>query len=192
MKRIIAGDIFAVIGRARDEGWLRGLDRLVGQCSGRHPSATALDLLIEASPARTEDGGRGMKLFPHKQQTRLFVGLMGNKTMKPVSMARLTMYADSCEPRSIESAVGIVSAVVTHEGYRRKGYGRRVMESLLADSWPLELRLEADDKGATQLYRGLGFKKLKSREYNMVLRRDKDEAASAGESSTTAFQTRGA
>jgi GNAT superfamily N-acetyltransferase len=173
MSKIIGGDIFAVMKRARDEGLLSSVDSLVAQCSGRGKGSSALDLLIEAAPGGDGGGGDGGKRHPFKLSTRLYLLVDGNVA---VSMARVEVYSsrNACDgAKGIKAGdmVGVVSAVVTDKKHRRKGFARDTMKSVLADTHPMNLRLEAVG-AAKELYRSVGFSQTGSK---MVMKNRKKE-----------------
>jgi ribosomal protein S18 acetylase RimI-like enzyme len=159
---VIFGDIFAVMKKVRDEGIVKSLDSLVAQRGGGGKGDSALDLLIEAGPG-DGGGGDGGKRHPYKASTRLYLLVKGKKR-RVVSMARVVVYSsrracDGPEGLGAEDLVGVVSAVVTDEKHRRKGFAKQVMESVLADTHPMNLALSAATKGAgaKELYRSVGF-----------------------------------
>ena len=154
----VGGDIFSVMRKARDSGILKSVDRLVEQCSGRGKGASAMDLLIEAAPGDDGGGGDGGKRLKHKHSTRLYLLVVRKRA---VSMARVVVYSSVCPCESgrkvgVEDMVGVVSAVVTDEKHRGKGFAKSVMTNVLADTYPMNLRLESEG-AAKDLYRALGF-----------------------------------
>jgi GNAT superfamily N-acetyltransferase len=168
---VMSGEVRAVARELRDRGLVGSFDRVLRRMRG-DPRASLLDVLIESHPdlddggSRAADrrvpapgpgGGRGRE--GAKVATHLGVAVAGGEV---ASVARMTFYGD-CAPGAAEPArvVAVLSMVGTLDAHRRKGLASEVVRSMARAHPGAEVRLtvDADNGGAMELYRKMGFEK---------------------------------